>query len=324
MRLDIRAVILALWMTLLLTTLTSTATIDYYENVDDVQVTLEGLPTSLENATLLVFGFWIAGLASGLAVSLLGWPLRERNALLSGMVGFAIGTLMRLLALGQDFLPGTDTSFWDFMSKILAFHDIPDYHAFLLLVWLGGFIALALGVMMSALLKQTFHLDPRRLPALDVEGKNLVFGLAMLSVSMLFLLVLRNFETENRPDLTVLDTKWLILPLTNMVFAALIGFFMGGGYFASSRFSAAVTMFLSAAVHVTLMLAMESYISTLDAVEEATNLNNIAYLNFIFFWVGTPVVGAIAALALHNLRDAFTISYEYDYQDDEPVEGQAA
>lgn len=309
MRLDGRAVILALWITLLITTLTSTIIIDYFEDVEGT--TAEGLPTKLEDTASLIAGFWVAGLVVGVSVSLLKWPQRERMAFASGLLGFSIATLIRLLALGQDFLPGSQIRFWNFVLNILSLRSIPDYHTFLLMVWIGGIVAVGIGVLISAILKQTVEIN---LPNLVVDTGNLTIAAALMSVSILFLLVVRNFETESRTTLTILDTKWLILPLTNMVVAAMVGFFIGMGYFAENRFAAAVTVFLGASVHVTLMLVLESYISTLDAANESTNLNNIPYLNFLFFWIGTPLVGGIAALALHNLRDAFMIEYEEEEQ----------
>ncbi len=306
-RLDVRAVILGMWLTLLMTTLSSITTIEYLKNKDasEVAVSLDGLPIALEDSIGLVSGFWIAGLLVGLSTRLLGWGENSRSMFASGLLGFAIAALIRIMALGI-FLPNA-TSFWKFMSGILSLHDIPDYHAFLLLVWIGGATAIAAGVQMAVLIQQKTAFT---LPTLDVEPQNLAVSASLMSVLLLSLLVIRNLDSASRSDLSILDTRWLILPLTNMILAAMMGFFMGAGYFTRSPLMAGATVFLGAAVHVTVMLVLESYVSTFDAVEASTNLNNLPVLNFIFFWVGTPLVGAVAALALHNLRDAFSINYE--------------
>lgn len=306
--LDVRAVILGLWVTLLITTLSSILTIAYFEDSAEAIISLDGLPTRLDDSWGLIAGFWLAGLLSGAGVSVLEWGENERSRLVSGLAGFAIATLIRVLALGP-FLPSA-SSFWKFMSGILSLHDIPEYHAFLLLVWLGSGIAVAIGVLVSYLLKENTGFALDFLPPLPVEGKNLVVTSSLMSVAVLCLLVIRNLDSASQSDLSILNTRWLIMPLPNMVVAALLGFFLGGGYFAHNRFAAGATVFLGAGVHVVVMLVLESYISTFDVVEESTDLNNIPLLSFIFFWLGTPLVGAIAALALHNLRDAFSMSYE--------------
>ncbi|MBZ0305709.1 MAG: hypothetical protein K8I82_06540, partial [Anaerolineae bacterium] len=288
-------------------TLSSIATIEYFQNkeVSEVAVSLDGLPTTLEDSIGLVSGFWIAGLLVGLSIRLLGWGENGRSIFASSLMGFAIATLIRIMALGI-FLPNA-TNFWKFMSGILSLHDIPDYHAFLLLVWVGGATAVAAGVQLGVLIQQKTAFT---LPTLDVEPQNLLVSASLMSVLLLSLLVIRNLDSASRSDLSILNTRWLILPVTNMILAALMGFFIGGGYFTRSPFAAGATVFLGAAVHVTVMLVLESYVSTFDAVEASTDLNNLPVLNFIFFWAGTPVVGAVAALALHNLRDAFSINYE--------------
>ena len=56
------------------------------------------------------------------------------------------------------------------------------------------------------------------------------------------------------------------------------------------------------------MLLIDSPAASYDALYNGIRPNQVTALPFLFFWVGTPLVGGVAAFALHNLRDAFRYS----------------
>jgi hypothetical protein len=56
---------------------------------------------------------------------------------------------------------------------------------------------------------------------------------------------------------------------------------------------------------VILMLLLDPVMAMYDPAHAGINPTQVQQVSFRFFWYGTPAVGAIAAYAMHNLRDAF-------------------
>ena len=292
--LDYRGVLLTTWLTLLLGSIGSTLTFNYYANTQAI------VPQTLGHTWAMVLTLWLGGVLGAMLVILLGWSSGWRQAFLTAFTGYGIGVFIRLIFLGQ-FLDNSTTA-WELLSNIVTLGSIPPYQSFWALVWLGGVLLLVFTVVLVTELRIT--LDT---PSIPLVPRYIGASAALMSISLLSVVALRNTTAQGVNTLDLVDTQWLLLPQTNMIIAALLGFVIGGAYVCETREAAALTLFFASTAHVVAMLLVTPVVADFDALYVNFDPNRIGVLHFVFFWVGTPLTGAIAAFALHNLRDAFAL-----------------
>lgn len=302
MRLDARGFILTVWFTLLSGTLSSTLTLNYFINTRGGT----GFPTTLSETWGLLVGLWLGGVV-GVSLMLLADWAKLSHALWTAMVGYWVAAFIRLILLGK-FLPGADSQF-NIFWQALTLQALPAHDAWWLWALLGGSVViLMVGVLVSLLPKLPEEM--RQHTTLPEGRPILVTVVALGTVLMLLLIGLRSLDQDLWPTFSLQDTRWLLLPQTNMILAALLGFIVGGTYLCQHRYQASYTLFIALSLHVCLMLILDAMLSPYDPLNVEFNPNRIDFLPFVFLWWGVPSVGAIAAFALHNLRDAFQLPEE--------------
>ncbi len=294
--LDTRNIIFTAWLTFFVGTLSNTFTYNYFANQN-------AIPDSLGDTTFIWLGVWLGGFLGALTGGWLGWG----RAWAGSVAGFGLAALLRLIFLGV-FLP-TERSNWDFFAGLLTF-DLAPYPVFVLLVLGGGALATLCGALLATLLR------PAKREAVPIHPRFWAGAVGLMLVSML-LLILPNALSEAldatptaRADIPIVvpNTNWLMLPHFNMIVAALYGGLMGlAARSMPSRAAAALTLWLAGCAHVMLLLPLEEILVGYDPLYDGINPNQVAVLTFIALWVGTPLVGALAAFALYNLREAFTM-----------------
>lgn len=321
MRQDIRGVILTIWLTILGGTLSTTFVLDYFASYRPENPK----PLDLAEASSMIAGLWAAGLLAGILVILAGWYDKTPSSGISTVLtGYWVGCGIRLVLMQelQPFLRHADSDF-DWFWGLVTLRGLPSYSLFVLLILVGGGLVVVLTVLLIHAFRERVQFDDL-LPML-VEPRILWSVTALSITSMLIAIVFRNLLGElvkelDRPvwliDALIIQgvsgsqftfTKWLTLPQTNMILAAVLGFLVGGAYLCISRWSSAVTLFLAVVVHVMVMLLLDSSRLLSDPLYAGWDANRVDWISYLFFWLGTPMIGGIAAFALHNLRDAFQL-----------------
>jgi hypothetical protein len=302
MRLDSRGLILSLWLTLFSGTVSSTLVLNYFTNTRGGT----GLPTTLAETGGLLAGLWLGAALSVLMIWITGWATQLSQVLWTALVGYWIGAFIRLILLGE-FLPGADSQF-NVLWQALTFQALPAHDAWWLLVLFGGvMVVLVVGVLATLIPPVPATLTQG---ALNPPGRVVASVVGLGFVLMLLLIGLRSLNQDLAPEFSLRDTRWLLLPQTNMLLAALLGFLVGGSYLCQDRYQAASALFIGLCLHVCLMLLLDALLAPYDPLNSDFNPNRVALLPFLFLWWGVPTVGAIAAFALHNLRDAFSLPEE--------------
>jgi|GEM_PF-5755187 len=297
MQLDTRAILLTFWLTMLVGSLTTAATLAQ----NDV------FPRTLGSSGAIIGGIWLAAIMAGALVMLFGWHTGHRSASASVTSGYVMGAGLRVIFINKpDMLLGwekAENSFV-FLWEALTLQAFPAYDGFLLLLFLGGII-LAISTIMILSVFIPKGVDP----IADISPPNplTLWSAATLSCVILWVILLlsnlRDSETYN--DLILFNVNWLTLPQTNMIVIAFIGFGVGAAYNSPTRWHAAMTLFVVGMVQVMVMLLSDEMLAIYDPAYGGLDANRVNVPAFSFFWVGTPVIGAMAAFALHNLRDAF-------------------
>ncbi|MFP4324021.1 MAG: hypothetical protein ACLFTK_16320 [Anaerolineales bacterium] len=311
--LDTRTFIITAWLTFFAGTLGSTLTFNYFANTPAIPE----VPDSLADTTGLWLSLWLGGFAAALLCMLLGWHGGLFQAASTSALGYSAAALLRLVFLGA-FLP-VEANNWDFFFGLLAF-DLAPYPTFVLLVMVGGALATALGAVLGYLLLIILKLPSGAAPDVQPHPRFLGGVTGLLLISMLLLVLPNAFlemadVTDNISDeaagavpIIVPNTHWLVLARFNMAFATLYGLLVGlVGTSIQGRAAAALTLWLAGSAHVLLLLPLEEVLVGYDPLYAGLNPNRVDLLSFIGLWLGTPLVGAAAAFALHNLRMAFSV-----------------
>lgn len=309
MRLDGRGVILSMWLTILIGSISSLWVVNHFLPIEGG----DGLPNRFEGALWLVLGLWVGGILAALVLTYLGWYRDLSELIWTVLLGYGLGALVRLIFLGR-FLDGARDA-WDTLWGVVKLQDFPPYDAFVLLVLPVGFLLVAAAAVTSAVLLPALNLRAAW-SAERVKPRLLGSIFLLMPIVLVSLVAIRTLNSQtSTAEIALLNTEWLTLPQTNMILAALLGFVVGGAYLCESRFAAAVTLFLSASAHVIVMLLIDSTAASYDPFYDGINPNQVNFLPFVFFWIGTPAIGAIAAFALHNLRDAFSLPSNTEIQE---------
>jgi len=282
---NIRSAILAFWLTMLTSTVGSTLTLNYFANTRAAP-----MPTTLGESWGLLAGVWLGALAAGV----LCWERR------GAVMGVTVAVFVRLAFWGA-FLPNTP-DLWSALWGLVRLSGVPAYAVFILLAYGGGALLAAVGHGGISL-----FFDEPLIPE-NTPHWGLVAVVALLApIIMLNLVMIRSLNATEGGAIVLLNTEWLILPQTNMIVAALVGFVFGGVYLSANRQSAAGNVFLGLVLHVGGMILLDGILASYDPYSRMRYDNQVSLLPFLFFWFGAPVVGGLAAFALHNLRDAFAL-----------------
>lgn len=296
LRFDGRTFIISLWATLGFGTLSTTYTFNYYANKYDQ------LPDQLSETFGIIAGLW--GVA--LLISFLLGVVNEGSGLatLTNLLGgYWVGALIRIIFMKQ-FLPSTNTSF-DLIWKALTLSSLPPYHTFLLLIFIGGSLTICLGLLLGLLIK-SYTGYKQQIPVQN-EPRALTLALVLPPLLLLLVVLLRSMRTGMEGAFLLTDADWFTQPEPNMIVGALVGALVGISYLSPDRRSAVSIMMQGMGVHVIMMLLLDSIFASYDPVYNGINPNQVPLGTFQAFWIFAPLVGAISAFAMHNLRDAFAM-----------------
>jgi hypothetical protein len=131
--------------------------------------------------------------------------------------------------------------------------------------------------------------------------------LAWMPIILLTFVLFGTLGVDDQGKIGISQTSWMLLPVTNMILAAMIGFFVGVLYLCRDSLSSGATLFLGLCAHVLLVIPLGEALDSFDVTGSRFDPNDVSLLSFLFLVVATPAVGSIAAFALHNLRDAFRL-----------------
>jgi hypothetical protein len=280
---DARGILGSFWLTFLVTSIGST--------------TMERNPQTVADALPLVMAFWTAALLCGLGVGLLRWPDRPTGMFASALTGFGLAAIIRLLILNLPATMGRSHSFWEFLWNMVNLEGVSGYYALLLLIGLGSMLLLSVVWFWQTLILP--------LPDLSLHNRTFSTAFALMSINLITLVLIRSAREDVGIQITASD--WLTAPVPNMLLATSWGAAIGLAYRANNALAAAVTAFAAVICHLIIMLLLEVLITgySLNPFYTGLDLRQPPLVRFTFFWGIAPVVGATAAFALHNLRDAF-------------------
>jgi len=300
---DYRPFLFTLWLTFGAATLATTWTTQRLMN----EANPLGQPQNLAQTLVLILACWLAGGLAGGITGALDWGAASRLARFGALYGgYAVALALRMIF--WDFLVIQGDSF-NILWALLTFSNLPLYDTFLLLVWLGGAAFVLLGLQMGEVWRLRRYDSPLALwgARLSVAPQALFALLALVGAGVLLLVGLRSWnELGAYADLTLLNTQWLTLPQTNMLMGALWAALVGGAWLCAGRWSALATGALAGMGHVLLMSLFEPVLSSYDPFYMGQDLNHVAVLPFLFFWLGVPLMMGVSAFALHNLREALS------------------
>lgn len=302
MRLDIRSTFFSAWLTFLLATFGSTITLNYLR---DNREGLAQQPRDLDDALLIWLSLWLGGLLATVWVAWAGWHRGRSSAFWSVLAGYGIGAGLRMIFQGV-FLPTSD-NFWSLTWGALT-NGLPSYPIFVLLVWVGGAGVVLAGTFLSfAIMRGLGVRDEGYLSQLALDTRATLLVMTWMPIILFSMMIIRSLRDDGRGMIRIAHTVWFVLPQTNMILAALIGFLVGGLYLCRDRASAALTLFIALMGHVLIAVCLGSAIGSFDPIRDGLDVNRVPVMLFSFLFIGTPIVGAVAAFALHNLRDAFSL-----------------
>jgi hypothetical protein len=266
-----------------------------------------GQPQNLTQTLASVLACWLAGWLAGGITGALDWGGAKRLARLGAVYGgYSLALALRMIF--WDFL-ATQGDIFNILWALLTFSNLPLYDTFLLLLWLGGAAFVLLGLQIGELWRLRRYDSPLAAwgSRLSVMPQALFALLTLVGVGVLLLVGLRSWnELDAYSELTLLNTRWLTLPQSNMLMGALWAALVGGAWLCAGRWSALATGTLAGMGHVLVMSLLEAVLSGYDPFYTGQDLNHVAVLPFVFFWLGVPLMMGVSAFALHNLREALS------------------
>jgi hypothetical protein len=242
----------------------------------------------------------LGGIGAAGHVLFLRWG-RPRQALQTALWAYGVAALFRVMLWGA-FLPHGDDRFM-VLWRILSLQALPPYDAFIGLIFiLGPLLIILVGLGLHQVFSAWgvyYPLDNR------VIDRPLWASMGLMPLLLLSLVLARTARIDpGTAELSLVSTEWLIAPTVNLVLVAFMGLAVGWSWICPDRFSAALTLAIGACGHVFLMFLIEPVLASYDPFHTPINMNQVPAGQFLFFWVGVPLFGAMAAFAGHSLRDA--------------------
>lgn len=286
-----RGFLLSFWWVTLTSTLASSAYLSQNGGA---------LPQSLEQTWVLCLGLWLGGILAAVNLLYLRWE-SPRDSLRTALWAYGLAALLRVMFWGA-FLPHGDDRFM-VIWRLVSLQALPAYDSFILAIFLLGPILIILAGLMAhngfLWLNLVYPFDSR------VSERALWGLLGLMPLLMMSLVLARTARADlQTAELNLVNTHWLMSPATNLVLAALLGLGIGWSSLCETRFSAAMTLAIAGCGHVFLMFILEPVLATYDPFHTPLDPNQVPVGEFLLFWLGVPGMGALAAFAAHNLREA--------------------
>lgn len=293
-RLDWRGIILGTWITILITTIATSIVVNANDDL---------LPSTIRDATGIIVGHWVAAILCGAIVVLIGWGGQTtQENILNSASGYFIGTSIRLVFLNR-FLP-VDRNAWNLLTDILTLQSLNSFPAFLMLVLFGGGLLVSLMALVAFYARAELDLDLPTLIDVRPDSRLLTTLPLLMLMFMATVLLLGSYNEQSGESFIISNTSWLTLPISSMLLMAIFGALVGLLPVNQDRTTATVGMYLAAVIYVTIALLLDAPVAMYDPLNIGIDPNNVT-IGFLFFYIGAPVIGALAAYAMQNLLQAY-------------------